>query len=237
MPDGGRLHLAARPVELGPGNGFDVRPGTYALLEVADNGCGMDAATLARACEPLFTTKRLGLGSGLGLAMAQGFARQSGGGIAIESQPGQGTTVMLILPLTTPPGEDEAAELPALCRSDELALLVEDDPEVRRVVRQQLIGLGHPVIEAENGAQAIDMITQIPDIALVLSDIVMPGGLNGHQLAAAARAARPGVRVILMSGYDAPGQAGPDPAQSILAKPFTRRELAQALQRTAPENP
>ena len=237
MPDGGQLHLAARPVDLGPqGNRFDVRPGRYALIEVSDNGCGMDAATLARACEPLFTTKRLGLGSGLGLAMAHGFARQSGGGIALESQPGRGTTVMLVLPLTPAPSETAADDdLPVLTDNAGLALLVEDNPDVRRVVRQQLMDLGHPVIEAENGVQALEMVAQIPDITLVLSDIVMPGGIDGHQLAAAIRESRPGIRILLMSGYDAPGLEQPDSATLILAKPFTRRELTQALLRCAKE--
>jgi signal transduction histidine kinase len=104
MPDGGQLHIAARPgrIDQRSQRTFDVAPGRYAMIEVADNGCGMDAATLARAYEPFFTTKRFGLGSGLGLAMAYGFVKQSGGGLSIQSQPGQGTTVLMVLPLTRP---------------------------------------------------------------------------------------------------------------------------------------
>src|SRR5574343_451218 len=190
MPAGGRLHIAARAVELSTdAAAFDVTPGQYVLIEVADNGSGMDAATLARACEPFFTTKRLGLGSGLGLAMAYGFAKQSGGGISIHSQPGQGTTVLMVLPLAAAeidveqPGEE--ADLP---HGGELVLLVEDEPNVRRVVRQQLIDLGYPGIEAEDGNQAVDMIDQSIDIAIVVSDVIMPGGLNGRQLAEAVSA-------------------------------------------------
>ena len=234
MPEGGRLHIAARPVELDTDAvAFDVAPGRYALIEVADNGCGMDAATLARACEPFFTTKRFGLGSGLGLAMAYGFAKQSGGGIAIHSQPGQGTTVLLVLPLTQADlrPDDAAADLP-LVSGGELVLLVEDDPNVRRVVRQQLIDLGYPVIEAENGAQALEMVEQISDIAIVLSDIIMPGGMNGRQLAATVRQRRPDMRLLLISGYsDEAADSDLSDDLPVLAKPFFREELARALQK------
>ena len=230
MPDGGRLHIAARPIELALGaNAFDVAPGNYVLIEVADNGCGMDAATLARACEPFFTTKRFGLGSGLGLAMAYGFAKQSGGGIALHSQVGQGTTVLLVLPQTKPSDEEaNEQEDEALAQGGELVLLVEDDANVRRVVRQQLVDLGYPVIEAENGSQALTMIDQIPDIAIVVSDIIMPGGLNGRELAATLHQERPGVRVVLMSGYHEENTADGE-ALTVLAKPFVRQDLARAL--------
>ena len=233
MPQGGRLHIAARAVELdADAAAFDVKPGRYVLIEVADNGCGMDAETLARACEPFFTTKRLGLGSGLGLAMAYGFAKQSGGGVTIHSQPGQGTTVLLVLPQAIPepeanlPGED--SDLP---HGGELVLLVEDEPNVRRVVRQQLIDLGHPVIEAENGRQALDMIDQILDIAIVVSDVIMPGGLNGRQLAETVLERHPAMRIVLMSGYTDEAAAEGANDLPVLAKPFVRQDLAGALQR------
>ena len=237
MPDGGRLHIAARSVELSASAAtFDVAAGQYVLIEVADNGSGMDAATLARACEPFFTTKRLGLGSGLGLAMAYGFAKQSGGGVTIHSQPGQGTTVLLVLPQATPepeanlPGED--SDLP---HGGELVLLVEDEPNVRRIVRQQLIDLGHPVIEAENGRQALDMIDQILDIAIVVSDVIMPGGLNGRQLAETVLERHPAMRIVLMSGYTDEAAAEGANDLPVLAKPFVRQDLARALQRAKRE--
>ncbi len=237
MPQGGRLHIAARAVELdADATAFDVKPGRYVLIEVADNGCGMDAETLARACEPFFTTKRLGLGSGLGLAMAYGFAKQSGGGVTIHSQPGQGTIVLLVLPQATPepeanlPGED--SDLP---HGGELVLLVEDEPNVRRVVRQQLIDLGHPVIEAENGRQALDMIDQILDIAIVVSDVIMPGGLNGRQLAETVLERHPAMRIVLMSGYTDEAAAEGANDLPVLAKPFVRQDLAHALQRAKRE--
>ena len=234
MPEGGRLHIAARPVELehAEAEAFEISPGSYAMIEVADNGCGMDAATLARVYEPFFTTKRFGLGSGLGLAMAYGFVKQSGGGISIRSQPGQGSTVLMVLPLTQPEAESgsEQDEVP-LAHGGELVLLVEDDPNVRRVVRQQLIDLGYPVIEAENANQALEMIGQIPDIALMISDVIMPGGINGQQLAARVLAGRPEMRIVLMSGFTE--EIISDTALPVLSKPFVRQDLARAISQTS----
>ncbi len=234
MPEGGRLHIAARPVELASdATAFDVTPGRFAMIEVTDNGSGMDAATLARVYEPFFTTKRFGLGSGLGLSMAYGFVKQSSGGIQIQSQPGQGTTVLMVLPLTTPePDSDLPPDTTGCAGAGELVLLVEDDPNVRRVVRQQLIDLGYPVIEAESGAQAIDMIEQIPDIGIVVSDIIMPGGINGRQLAETVVARHPQMHFVLMSGYSDEADKHGASDLPVLAKPFSRQDLVQALQRT-----
>jgi len=234
MPDGGRLHIAARAVELTTDAGaFDVPPGRYVLIEVADNGSGMDPATLARVFEPFFTTKRFGLGSGLGLAMAYGFAKQSGGGISVQSQPGQGTTVLMVLPISAPaPDPEQPATVVELPPGNELVLLVEDEESVRRVVRQQLIDLGHPVIEAEDGVQAMAMIEQIPDIAIIVSDVIMPGGINGYQLAERVLDNHPDKRILLISGYSEEAEAPPDSTLTVLAKPFVRQDLARALQRT-----
>ena len=241
MPEGGRLRIAASTVSLDEeAPVFEVAAGDYVLIEVIDSGCGMDEATLARVFEPFFTTKRFGLGSGLGLSMTHSFARQSGGGIVIRSRPGEGTTVRMVLPLAQPESRDETAleDVPA-AYGGELVLLVEDEPNVRRVVRQQLIDLGHPVIEAENGAQALAMIDQVADIAVLVSDIVMPGGINGRQLAALVRQRRPATRIVLMSGYaeedaDSGLHSGGD-ALPVLAKPFVRQDLARVLQRALAE--
>lgn len=239
MPEGGELSIATRQLELHhEATEFAVPPGSYALIEVRDNGCGMDAATLARACEPFFTTKRLGLGSGLGLPMAYGFIRQSGGGMTIRSTPGQGSCVQVVLPRTTAPviqdALDDPDELPAA--NGELVLLVEDEPNVRRVVRQQLVDLGHPVIEAEDAGQALEMVRQIPDIAIVVSDILMPGPLNGRQLAERIRQSHPSMRIVLMSGYTDEDSPPADTARPVLAKPFARQDLARALRRINQEN-
>ncbi|MDB5916774.1 MAG: sensor hybrid histidine kinase [Massilia sp.] len=239
MPEGGRLRITARAVELGTGAAaFLVPPGAYAMIEVADSGGGMNAATLARAYEPFFTTKRFGRGSGLGLSMAYGLARQSGGGIALQSQPGQGTTVQLVLPLShraeeapSPPG---AVRLP---HARELVLLVEDEADVRRVVRQQLIDLGYPVIEAETGAQALDMVAQVPDIAIVLCDVVMPGDIDGRQLSKRIAASHPRIRILLMSGYNDGANEAHRADLPLLTKPFIRQELARALLLAGKGNP
>jgi CheY-like chemotaxis protein len=232
MPDGGQLHLAARPVELREeASLFEVAPGAYAMIEVSDNGSGMDANTLARAYEPFFTTKRFGLGSGLGLSMAYGFVKQSGGGLSIRSQTGEGTTVVMVLPLTRVEEDTiETSEEVPVTLGGELVLLVEDEPNVRRVVRQQLIDLGYPVIEAENGVQALDMIEQIPDIALVVSDVIMPGGIDGRQLAERVMQSHPHMRIVLMSGYTEEAAELAADHFLLLAKPFVRQELARALQ-------
>jgi CheY-like chemotaxis protein len=234
MPEGGQLHIAARPVELrNEARHFEVPAGAYAMIEVSDNGSGMDAATLARVYEPFFTTKRFGLGSGLGLSMAYGFVKQSGGGLSIRSQPGEGTTVVMVLPLTTPEpdADNQQDEASPLTHGGELVLLVEDEPNVRRVVRQQLIDLGYPVIEAENGVQALEMIAQIPDIAIVVSDVIMPGGINGRQLAEQVLSEHPAMRMVLMSGYNDAAEELAADNLPVLAKPFVRKELAQALQK------
>jgi PAS domain S-box-containing protein len=233
MPDGGKLEIFASHVELaGDAAAYDAPPGNYVCIEVSDTGCGMDENTLAHACEPFFTTKRLGLGSGLGLSMACGFIRQSGGGMRIVSAPGAGTRISIILPATTPPAtatriEDDALQPEA---SGDLVLLVEDDADVRQVVRQQLIDLGHPVIEAEDADQALTMVAQIPDIGIVVSDILMPGCLNGRQLAEQIKRDHPQMRIVLMSGYADEDGGSLEPP--ILAKPFVRHELAQALRNT-----
>ena len=134
--------------------------------------------------------------------MAYGFARQSGGGLSIRSVPGQGTSVLLAMPQTSvDPQQEGVAGEQACTGGGELVLLVEDDGDVRRIVRQQLIDLGHPVIEAENSEQALTMIGQIPDIALLVSDMLMPGGLNGRQLATEVQRLRPDMHIVLISGY------------------------------------
>jgi CheY-like chemotaxis protein len=210
---------------------LQVAPGRYVRIEVSDDGAGMDAPTLARVFEPFFTTKRPGLGTGLGLAMVHDFVKQSGGAIRIESQLGQGTTVSLWLPASEAAGGElplSIDEADHVARGNQgLALLVDDDQEVRKVVRRLLLELGFAVIEAEDGTEAMQILKQTQGIVLLLSDVVMPGGTDGRALAAHARE-RGGVpRVVLMSGYapDA-GQASDVP---MLVKPFTKAQLEALL--------
>jgi PAS domain S-box-containing protein len=231
MPDGGSLRLSVSHRRFDEdARDYEVPAGAYVAIEMADTGMGMDAATLARVFEPFFTTKRFGLGSGLGLSMAYGFAKQSGGGIRICSDPGQGTRVSMVLPHVVPEAErvlpTDTAEG---SNHSGLVLLVEDEPEVRKVVRQQLVSLGYLVLEANDGNQAKELIEHVDDIVLVLTDVVMPGTTSGRQLARFVAGRRPKVPVLLMSGYadDLADNEADNPP--LLAKPFTRDELARAL--------
>jgi PAS domain S-box len=221
---------------LSPQRAFELqaKPGSYIRIDVRDDGHGMDAATRSRVFEPFFTTKRPGTGTGLGMSMVYGFVRQSDGAVAIDSAPGAGTTVTLWLPvargaaahlLAEAGGESGHRPEPAL----ELALLVEDDTQVRKVVRRALVDLGFAVLEAENGTEALQMLEYTPRIQLVLSDVVMPGAVDGREVARQALA-RGVPRVALMSGY-VPGDQRDAGEVPMLGKPFTKRQLADFLQR------
>ena len=238
MPDGGQLLIQATRMQLSAAEvaDFDVAPGCYVALSVSDTGTGMDAATQARASEPFFTTKRFGSGSGLGLSMAYGFAKQSGGGIRIQSALGEGCVVTLVLPCTS---EDQHAVpladvLPRSGRQGDeqpLVLLVEDDPDVRRVIRLQLVGLGYPVIEADHAADALLLLASVPTVGILISDMVMPGGMDGRTLCRQASLSAPSVRALLISGFSDADVASPEAAMGppLLKKPFTSLELQQAL--------
>ncbi len=236
MPDGGLLQIVARveTLDAHAAAEWQLAAGDYIRIDVADNGCGMTPEVQLRVFEPFFTTKQFGSGSGLGLAMVYGFARQSGGQISVSSQPGCGSVFSLHLPRTTPSAQpygqlDFSGK--AGGRERPLVLLVEDDPEVRRVVQRQLSALGYPVVEAENGDEAALLLASIADIGLLLSDIVMPGQLGGRRLAALARQQRPELRILLMSGYAAPAEVADEVSRDIplLAKPFTEAQLARML--------
>ncbi len=239
MPNGGELRIESSLEHLGVHAAADleVPPGDYVQIAVTDNGMGMDGSTLARVFEPFFTTKQFGMGSGLGMSMVYGFTKQSGGGVRIRSRQARGTTVALLLPRIE---EDETeASLPAgrhVAAADlagKLVLLAEDDADVRSVVRMQLSELGCAVVEAENGSEAADMVENIPAIALVISDVVMPGAMDGRALARFVRRFRPELPMVLMSGFAEsefhPGGLDPDHDLPLLAKPFSRDKLLAAL--------
>jgi len=231
MTSGGTLTLSTDVVTVDGSEAaaLGLHPGRYVGITVTDTGHGMDSQTLLRACEPYFTTKRFGSGSGLGLAMVYGFAQQSGGALRIRSAPGEGAVVTLLLPATeevpAPPSEPDY--ISSRTKTSPLVLLVEDDADVRQVVRRQLLDLGYMVVEAADGREALDMLAQIDEIRFVISDVVMPGGLDGPALARNVRATRPDIGILLISGYDH-GSAGVDEFP-LLDKPFTKPELAAAL--------
>ena len=239
MPEGGTLTIRATRTSLSRKQAadFGVSPGPYVALSVSDTGTGMDAATQARASEPFFTTKRFGAGSGLGLPMVYGFAKQSGGGMRIESAPGEGCAVTLVLPCMTGDLEDELTLDAAQHRPERpgeqrpLVLLVEDDADVRRVIRLQLVGLGYPVIEADHGADALLLLASVPGIGVLISDMMMPGGMDGRALCLQASQSAPHVKALLISAYaDAPATSPVDThSPRLLKKPFTELQLQHAL--------
>ena len=235
-PPGGEVIIESRPVTLTRKQG-ELEPGRYLRVAVRDTGMGMDAATIARAVEPFFTTKAPGEGTGLGLSQVYGFARQSGGSVDIESKPGQGASVALLLPIDE--GSPAADALPAVdhlqAQVPTHVLLVEDDPQVAELVDAMLHDLGHSVVRAGGVDEALKRLAQDDDIQLVLSDVIMPGGMSGVDLAETLAATRPGLPVVLCSGYTGGDQgrarAGDWP---FLSKPFSLESLAQALAQARP---
>ncbi len=236
MPDGGRLRIDIVPMAVGGEFELelDVQAGNYVQIAVSDDGAGMDACTVARAFEPFFTTKRFGAGNGLGLSMVYGFAKQSHGGVSIKSTPCQGTTVRLLLPRCDAVPTLSANALDAALTNKQqkpLVLLVDDDSDVRKIIRYQLTDLGYPVLEAEDSAEALAMLGSVPDIGILVSDIVLPGNMNGLEIGCLVRASYPHIQVLLISGYADDAQAG-GPNESplfVLKKPFTKGMLQAAL--------
>ncbi|MFK3552973.1 ATP-binding protein [Klebsiella pneumoniae] len=201
-------------------------------LEVIDHGSGMSQAVKARVFEPFFTTKASGSGSGLGLSMVYGFVRQSGGRVALESAPGQGTTVRLQLPRALTEVEKEVA--PAVDEpppaGERLALVLEDEEDVRQTLCEQLHQLGWLTLETASGEEALQLLEASPDIALLISDLMLPGALSGADVIHTARRRFPALPVLLISGQDLrPAQNPALPEVEWLRKPFTRAQLAQAL--------
>ena len=231
MPSGGLLTIAAETALLGPGSETRLPPGLYVRLSVIDTGTGMDAETLARAVEPFFSTKETGRGTGLGLSMVHGLTGQLGGAFVLGSVEGEGTRADLYLPVTEDLPEAAAARHSdtALLPARPLFILVVDDEElVRRGTAEMLRGLGHRVIEADSGAEALATLAALPDIELVVTDYKMPR-MDGAELAARLHQARPGLPILLISGYT--GIADPIAGLPRLNKPFGLAELADALRR------
>ncbi len=235
MPGGGRLtvetqnaHLDSRYAAGHPG----VTPGQYVLLAVTDTGTGMSKEVIAKAFDPFFTTKEVGRGTGLGLSQVYGFVKQSGGHVKIYSEPGQGTTVKVYLPRHLgadgeAADEGEPGEVP-LGGPQEVVLVVEDEPAVRRFSVEALAELGYRVLEADGGPEALRLLDAHPEVALLFTDVVMPE-VNGAKLAQEARRRRPDLRVLFTTGYtrDAVIHNGTlDPGVEMVGKPFTLEELA-----------
>ncbi|WP_456622009.1 MULTISPECIES: ATP-binding protein [unclassified Bradyrhizobium] len=236
MPEGGRLTVEVSNNSLCESD-LDVngepRPGDYVMVAVTDTGSGMTAEVAGRAFEPFFTTKEIGKGTGLGLSMVYGFAQQSGGLVQLQSQPGQGSIVRLFFPriaaaLNAAPPPAERIIVPD---GSETILVVEDDDMVRAYVESELKTLGYRVIATSNGPAALEVLRQPGDIHLLFTDVVMPGGMFGPELARQATALRPDLKVLFTSGYTQNPVKTPDGLGDarILTKPFRRQDLAPML--------
>jgi PAS domain S-box-containing protein len=211
----------------------EVVPGEYVMLAVSDTGTGMSAEVVAQAFEPFFTTKGEGHGTGLGLSQVFGFVKQSGGHIKIYSELGHGTTVKLYLPRASEEDGrgDRPAEQKAEGRGHETILLVEDNPHVRRTAMRQLTDLGYSVIDADEAESALEKIRSGAQFDLLLTDVVMPGGMSGYELAAAAEEFRPGLNVLFTSGYTELAANGLRTARKgpLISKPYTKSDLGRAI--------
>jgi PAS domain S-box-containing protein len=244
MPRGGTLLIDARNGLLDETYAVtpnEVVAGDYVVIEVSDSGCGMPPEILARIFEPFFTTKEHGKGTGLGLSMVFGFIKQSGGHITVYSEPGKGTTFRLYLPRLGDVAiiHDEHSVEPAVRGGSETILVVEDNDGLRRIVVRQLREAGYQVLQASDAAAALDLIEGSEQIHLLFTDIVMPGEMDGRDLAFAASRWRPLMKILLTSGFpDArfPGLGSRASASRLLSKPYRKEELLRSV-RTAIDGP
>ena len=237
MEGGGRLTIEtanARIDEAYVATHAEVSPGQYVVISVSDTGAGMDPATIAQAFEPFFTTKPIGKGTGLGLSQVYGFVKQSGGHVKIYSEVGQGTSVKIYLPRFSGPAVHDVAEdgpVPEGSASESI-LVVEDDDEVRTYSVESLRELGYRVLEAHDGPSALRLLERQPRIDLLFTDIVLPSGMTGAEVAAQAREVRPGLKVLFTTGYARNAiihQGRLDKGVQLLTKPFTFIELAEKV--------
>lgn len=239
MPDGGQLLIETgnRTLTADQGRELELSAGTYVTLCVSDNGSGMSPDVVKRAFDPFYTTKPIGMGTGLGLSMIYGFARQSGGGVHIRSTPGKGSQVCIHLPayveqgvvgVSEPEPEDPSNHL----SGGETLLVVDDEPSVRALVAEVLTDQGYRVLEADTGAAALQILQSRQTIDLLVSDVGLPGGMNGRQLADAARTLRPMLKVLFVTGYAenaALGEGRLEPGMHVLTKPFSIPALSERV--------
>ena len=214
----------------------DLPAGPYLAISVTDTGTGMADEVVKRAFDPFFTTKPLGAGTGLGLSMVYGFARQSGGQVRIDSEPGRGTTVCLLLPRhvgKVEPAFEAAWSAPAVGNDlEETVLIVDDEPTVRLLIAEVLDDMGYKSIEAQDGSSGLKVLQSGTRIDLLITDVGLPGGLNGRQVADAARLLNPDLKVLFITGYAehaVVGSEGLEAGMAVLTKPFSLDTLSKQV--------
>ncbi len=229
MPGEGTLTIDCRTAP-STASKIEGKPKPLALLEVTDTGCGMSPETRRRAFEPFYTTKDTGQGSGLGLAMVYGFAKQSGGKVTCLSREGEGTVMSLYLPLVSEEAEEERKPkaTPLATGQGETVLLLEDDEDLRQLTSRTLIDLGYRVLSASQAAEARAVLSESESIDLLLTDVLLPGGVSGLAFAKEAIGGHPDLKVVVMSG-NIVDQSDLGSVTPLLRKPFRRRELAETL--------
>jgi PAS domain S-box-containing protein len=241
MPRGGELIIEAANVRLGGDDiaeGSEAEPGDYVLLSVTDTGAGMPPEVMEHVFEPFFTTKEVGKGTGLGLSMVHGFVKQSGGHIEIASEVGGGTTVRIYLPRASETSAQSDAELdvdPAYRGKGETILVVEDDPAVRALLVRMLTGLGYETVEAGDGETALAILDETPGISLLFTDVILPNGMSGGELAREAQRRWPDIKVLHTSGYPDESIAHHgqiDDGVELLRKPYRISTLARKVRET-----
>jgi PAS domain S-box-containing protein len=226
MPDGGQLRIATANVTLDAGRPGTLAPGDYVRVTVSDSGTGMPPDVVARAFEPFFTTKEVGKGTGLGLSQVYGFIKQSGGEVVIESRPGEGTSIRIYLPAVSDSAQDTERA------GSERVLVVEDEPDLMDMAAALFTSMGYEVVTAAGGREAIALLEQ-GGIDILFSDVMMPNGMNGIELASYTREHYPDVKIMLASGYPLPAlrqQHGGDlSAFAFVHKPYRLADLARTL--------
>jgi CheY-like chemotaxis protein len=239
MPDGGHLTIETANAVLDDAYASqhaEVEPGQYVVIAVSDSGTGMSEDVLARVFDPFFTTKPVGQGSGLGMSMVFGFVKQSRGHAKVYSEAARGTTVKLYFPRSYVPGE---TAMPTASDASEPGghehiLVVEDEPSVREHVQSMLAVLGYRTTGAGTGPEALEIVEKVDDIDLLFTDVVMPGGMDGRELADLVFRVRPDIPVLFTSGYTENAivhHGRLDPGREFLQKPYRRRDLALKLRK------
>jgi CheY-like chemotaxis protein len=234
MPNGGRLTVSARNFR--PDATFfrthaDLEQGDYVDISVSDTGTGIPPQVVSRVFEPFFTTKETGKGSGLGLSMVHGFAKQSGGTVLVHSELGKGTRISMILPrcIEAHSGHEDTLVQKGMPGGSEVILVVEDDTDLRATTVLALQQLGYRVLEASNGDSALRVLNEPAHIDMLFTDVIMPGVILGPELALRARTLRPGIKVLLTTGYMGDpvlAKAGQLVQEAMIAKPYRNEELA-----------